>query len=194
MFSGGHEKKLRLFDLNAPDAAAQEVTDGFTAEISHLCTVPDSNLVLVAGGQEHIRVVDQRTLETVKTMDTPANVTGLSVAHDDSVITASSGNDVLFYDASSFELIKKHTLPVAPDCVSYHPGAGRFVIGSDEELWVRSYDFESGQELACNKGHHGPVRCISFNPAGDSYASGSEDGTIRIWEYAKNQQAENASN
>lgn len=84
-------------------------------------------------------------------------------------------------------------------------------------MWVRCYDFNTGDEigqslgahnglllsigeadadsllcvslfplsfLACNKGHHGPVRSLAFTPSYQNYASGSEDGTIRIWSWA----------
>lgn len=84
--------------------------------------------------------------------------------------------------AGRMELIKSYTVENTVKCAALHPKQTAFATGSMDELWVRVYDFATGEEIACQKGHHGPVRSLAFSPAGKAYASGSEDGTIRIWE------------
>ena len=42
----------------------------------------------------------------------------------------------------------------------------------------------AGEELLCNKGHHGPVYGVRFTPDGKTYASAGDDGTIRFWTFA----------
>ncbi|MQM06218.1 hypothetical protein Taro_039038 [Colocasia esculenta] len=82
----------------------------------------------------------------------------------------------------SFGLVKSYDMPCTVESASLEPKLGNKFIAGGEDMWVHVFDFHSGEEIACNKGHHGPVHCVRFSPGGESYASGSEDGTIRIWQ------------
>jgi serine-threonine kinase receptor-associated protein len=185
LYTGGQEKKLRMYDLNKPEAGPQ-ITEalGQGTTISRIVCLPDENLLLSYTSEDKgIRVWDRRTFETVKTLETDAAVTSMSITLDGSVVTSTAGKVAQFWDSSSLEVIKSHTMERTLNCISYDKAGERFVTGSSTELWVRGYEFESGKEIVCNKGHHGPVRSLAVNPSGSSYASGSEDGTLRIWDW-----------
>jgi len=59
------------------------------------------------------------------------------------------------------------------------PDGKNFVVGCTDGA-VRSYDFENGKENEVLKGHHGPVHCVRYAPDGNTFASASEDGTLRL--------------
>ena len=48
-------------------------------------------------------------------------------------------------------------------------------------MWCHLLDSATGEELEACRGHHGPIHALRFAPGGATYASGSEDGTIRLW-------------
>lgn len=119
------------------------------------------------------------------------------------VLTVASGQHVTFFDASTYQQVASYKVPIhfgAEGGASLHPSGRKFIagggrrggsmalksaeneateLGSDLKVYV--YDFATGKELEAHKGHHGPIRCLRYHPDGKSYATGSEDGTIRLW-------------
>ena len=103
------------------------------------------------------------------------------------ILTVAAGTKVYFFDvegpAAMGTCLHSYTMPIhfrEEGGASLHPSGTKFVAGGSD-LWVRVFDYATGQELECHKGHHGPIRCVRYAPDGNSYATGSEDGTIRLW-------------
>jgi serine-threonine kinase receptor-associated protein len=128
------------------------------------------------------RLWDVRTGKIVQTLETKAPVTSAEMSSDGRFITTTDGSCVKFWDANYFGLVENYNMPCVVESASLDPKYGDKFVSGGEDMWVRVFDFFTGEEIACNKGHHGPVHCVRFAPVGESYASGSEDGTIRFWQ------------
>ncbi|KAF3333521.1 serine-threonine kinase receptor-associated protein-like protein [Carex littledalei] len=182
LLTGGFEKILRIYDLNRPDATPREI-DKLPGSVRTVAWLHSDQTILTScsdmGG---VRLSDVRSGKIVQTLETKAPVTSAEVSRDGRYITTADGSSVKFWDANHFGLVKSYEMPCTVESASLEPkNGGRFIAGG-EDMWVRLFDFFTGEEIACNKGHHGPVHCVRFSPVGESYSSGSEDGTIRIWQ------------
>ncbi|KAK4361953.1 hypothetical protein RND71_017194 [Anisodus tanguticus] len=131
--------------------------------------------------------------QVVQILETKFPVTSAEVSQDGRYITTADGSSVKFWDANHFGLVKSYDLPCKVESSSLEPKFGNRFIAGGEDMWVHVFDFHTGEEIGCNKGHHGPVHCLRFSPGGESYASGSEDGTIRIWQLGPLSQNEDNS-
>ncbi|KAJ9140927.1 hypothetical protein P3X46_031517 [Hevea brasiliensis] len=182
LLTGGVEKVLRIFDLSRPDAPPREVdkSPGSVRTVAWLHS--DQTILSSCTDMGGVRLWDVRSGKIVQTLETKSSVTSAEVSQDGRYITTCDGSMVTFWDANHFGLVKSYNMPCTVESASLEPKYGnKFIVGG-EDMWIHVYDFHTGDEIVCNKGHHGPVHCVRFSPGGESYASGSEDGTIRIWQ------------
>ena len=64
--------------------------------------------------------------------------------------------------------------------IVYSPDGSRFAVASGIGIWL--YDAHTGAEIALLTGHTGSVLSVAYSPDGSTLASGSWDGTIRLWD------------
>jgi len=179
--TGGQDKILRIFDLSKPDAEPLKL-EGHTQSIKVAVWCKDGNTLISAGGEPELRVWDVRTMTQVKSISTKAPISSIELSLDGKHITSAVGKEVIFWDVNTFDLLKSYALPVELSSATLAPDASHFVVGGTSDGWVRVYDFHSSKEVELLKGHHGPVHCVRYAPDGSTFASGSEDGTIRLWQ------------
>lgn len=198
--TGGKEASLRIYELTQllkqnkktdTTIANPSIEIPQESPITKLIWMTDELLLCSCmNGKIYLWNTNNETL--VRTLDTKegAEIRDMEVCSiagsQKTILSVAAGKKVYFYDLSDSEsckLIHEYVMPIhfrdEGGC-TLHPSGKKFVAGGSD-LWVRVFDFETGEELECHKGHHGPIRCVRFSPDGTSYASGSEDGTIRLW-------------
>ncbi|KAL1551310.1 serine-threonine kinase receptor-associated protein-like [Salvia divinorum] len=182
LLTGGMEKVLRIFDLNSPEAPPRELENSPGAVRTLAWLHSDQTILGSCTDMGGVRLWDVRTGTIVRTLETKSSTTSVEVSPDGRYITTADGSTIKFWDANHFGLVKSYDMPCIMESASLEPKLGNKFIAGGEDMWVHLFDFHTGEEIGCNKGHHGPVHCVRFSPGGESYASGSEDGTVRIWQ------------
>jgi len=194
--TGGQEKKVRIFDLQRPDAEPDFLSAG--SATAHDGTVKSvvwvNHSTAVSAGEDGVvkcvasfgpangitegfsffRWWDIRSNAPISTLQCSGAVTSMELSNATSTLVLTSGQTVSFVPAlPSSKPAHKVNLSYAPSSASLHPILGdRFVAGSTADQWVRIHGM-NGEEREVLKGHHGPVHCVEFSPDGEMYASGS---------------------
>lgn len=204
--TGGHEGLLRIYTLPGDDNSEPLVIpqDAKKVVITK-CNWWKDDIVIAAGNDGKVRFWDLNSpSKPVATLEVGSEVRDMEISSDETILTVAAGNKVYFFNLETKELIHSYEMPIhfrevrvhrysfvvlylvkahfnrKEGGASLHPSKTKFVAGGSD-LWVRVFDFNTGEELECHKGHHGPIRCVRYAPDGKTYATGSEDGTIRLW-------------
>ncbi|XP_054160813.1 serine-threonine kinase receptor-associated protein-like [Oppia nitens] len=178
--TGSNDKLIRIYDLNKIDSDPMTI-NGHTSSIRHVLFTNNSQLLISASEDKTVRFWDKNTKEEIKKLEFNTIPYSIELSRDSKMLSICYGNNVMFYDMESMSQLKEFKIPTHVLSATLHPDKSVFVCGG-EDFKMYKYDYNSGSELESFKGHFGGVHCVRFSPDGELYASGSEDGTLRLWQ------------
>eukprot|EP00286_Rhodomonas_abbreviata_P022103 CAMPEP_0181315646 /NCGR_PEP_ID=MMETSP1101-20121128/15486_1 /TAXON_ID=46948 /ORGANISM="Rhodomonas abbreviata, Strain Caron Lab Isolate" /LENGTH=321 /DNA_ID=CAMNT_0023422867 /DNA_START=16 /DNA_END=981 /DNA_ORIENTATION=+ len=197
LLCAGKFKKLKLYDVEKLAPTAE--IEGHTAGVKTALFLPCGTKAVSGGEDKTLRVWDLKSNQQIQSIEVQKEITSMDLAYDGSMLTLTAGTQVHFWDTTKQEMLKTLDCPIVNPTLggnvkvqditsaSLSPDKKKFIAGGPADQawpdpWVHVFDFETGVEVECNKGHHGHVWDVAFAPDGETYASGADDGTIRIWQ------------
>lgn len=149
----GHESgKVALFDVTSGEEVANN-------ERAHMETVTDLQLskdrtyFITSSKDKTARLHDTKTLNVLKTFTTETPLNSAAIDPNQPYVLVGGGQEAMNVTTTSLR-------------------QGKF----ETRFWHKIFEEEVGRV----KGHFGPINTIAVHPAGTTYASGGEDGFVRV--------------
>jgi len=151
--------------------------------------------IITANADGSLHVYDTETRKEVRSVAAHRKeVMAIRPSYDKTVfITASKDGTAKLFDLRSQEEIKMYETGRPINAAALSPVMDHVIVGggeraedvtqsgmTSEQFKVRFYHSIFGDELGSIAGHFGPVNVLAFSPDGRSFASGSEDGFVRL--------------
>lgn len=128
------------------------------ARINRLTFSKDKTMFITASVDTTAKLIDPENLEVLQTFKTSAPVNGAVISPTHPHVLIGGGQDAMSVTVTS---------------------------ASQGKFETRFFHYMYGEEFGRVKGHFGPINALAIHPEGKAYASGSEDGYIRLHHFDK---------
>jgi len=161
---------------------------------------PLNETIFTACEDGTVRVYDTKNGQQLKAMaDHSKAVMSISFNKEGTLfITASKDGYCKLYDSKTFQNLKTYSTGRPVNAVSISPIKEEIIVGGGQsaetvtttrvdssQFKVRFFHLIYEEELGSVQGHFGPVNVLSYSPDGTGFASGGEDGYVRLHHFDK---------
>lgn len=184
------------FETEKQDPEPIQVLEGHSKTITRVQWYPTRQFILTSSEDKTIRKWDVETGAEIDCIEAAhkGDITDCQLAADgQTFVSASKDCSVKVWDFNNFKLLKTFTCEHPINSAALSPRFPHVLLGGGQEAsQVTTTSGSTGKfeakffhliyedELARVKGHFGPINSVAFNPEGDSYVSGGEDGFVRL--------------
>ena len=195
LLASGHSfDRVRLWDVASRSNVG--ILHGHSAFVLSVAFSPDGRLLASGSDDASVRLWDVAGRSSVATLTGHTSTVHSVAFSPDGTTLASSSYDrtIRLWDVSSARtvaVLKGHTsaamsVAFSPDgrLLASGGGGASTAFGNDypDDHTVRLWDVARRTNVATLTGHTGTVRSVAFSPDGTTLASGSHDGTVRLWQ------------
>lgn len=183
-------------ESDAQDAAPMMVLEGHTKTITRVQWYPTRQFILTASEDRTIRKWDVETGTEIGCIEAAhkLDIMDCQLAKDGQLfISSSKDSSAKVWDFHHFELFKEYNLEHPVNSAALSPrfphamlGGGQdasmvtTTAGSTGKFEAKFFHLMYEDEIGRVKGHFGPINSVAFNHDGSQYASGGEDGFVRL--------------
>lgn len=98
--------------------------------------------------------------------------------------SCSRDGTIRFWDLANGRQTRSIYVGQAVRTLAWSPDGTRLAAAVGKEVYV--YDPATGKEQFCLRGHSDFISCLAFQPDGQALASGSDDRSVRVWDWQGN--------